>query len=197
MNKFSVYSVVALLALSLLAGCQLPKMISDIRAGANTPRQEGETGNLPTDWAQVVKDTVGTIFPPAAIPASFLALWAFGFIRGRKLKQGLPVTSRPATGFLGAKAGLEPVIQHLGLVVAGLFAKKRDGTLESGKWVIPLAAGIGAALLPYLLKIDAVFSLAQQWEPVLVALVGALTAAIAKAQQPLTDVLPVKTEPAS
>ncbi len=184
---------IALLAVLLgaTAGCAfLNQAKQDTQAGLSTPAQTGET-MLPADYAKIVSDAVGTVLPPAAGPAALVVTYVAAWIRGRKLRKGLPVSTNPSTGFLGLGIGLETVVQHLADVAHGVFEFFKPGSPAQTGYQAAAIGAIVAAAAPVVLAIPAVHNATSHNGPLLVALLGGTAAVIAAVQEQLSKVLPV------
>lgn len=188
-----------LLFVMALAGCGLIRaskaVVDDAKTGVSTPRQEGEEGNLPQDWAKLTTDLLSMVFPPAAVPAGLAVLWLTGFVRGRKLKQQMPMSNRPATGFLGAKTGIEAVVQHLSTVFKGLFEVGEEGSVAKRSWKIALASGLGLSVIPWLFSIGPIRAFVEQHQAAILAFLAGVPAVIAAAEKQLSEIRPLAPKP--
>lgn len=194
MKKLSwVLLVVLMLGFSGCFFTKVKQVHTDAKAGIETPRQEGETGNLPKDWSDTTRDVVGTVFPPAAGPAALAVLWITGFFRGLRLKKQQSPAERPATGFIGKQFGsVELLVQHASTVFAGLFGKSANGEIKPAGWKIPLVIGIGVALTSWSLSIPAVGDFAERHSATILGLLAGIPAILAEIEKRLAPVKPVQ-----
>ncbi len=133
--------VAALALLVLVSGC---KPVDNYQAGKDTPLAQGEIG--PTEQAkQDAAPIKGLPYGNVAYPiaAALLGIW-YTERRGARIRQGLPPSARPSTGYLGERV---PVVETLAQTLTNfstglftLFGKQDTGTQRA--WKIAVSFGL-------------------------------------------------------
>jgi hypothetical protein len=136
------------LALVALVGCASIKQAKDdYQLGKETPLAAGEIS--PKDQAQNIGQIISVI-PGGAVAAPYavtVLTGLFAFLRGRRIRKGIPASTNPATGFLGSATGLENVVQTISTVIAGAFEVGSDNSPLKRAWKVSLASLLGLGTL--------------------------------------------------
>lgn len=139
--------MIIVVALLFLTGCAMLKQAKDdYQSGKDTPLVNGEIS--PKDQAENIGKIISVI--PGGAPVAPYAVTAltglFAFLRGRRIRKGMPVSTNPATGFLGNAAGMESIVQTLSNVMTGIFEVGGDNSPLKRAWKVSLSSllGLGA-----------------------------------------------------
>lgn len=136
------------IALIALIGCASIKQAKDdYQLGKETPLAEGEIS--PKDQAQNIGQIISVIPGGGAVaPTAVTVLTGlFAFLRGRRIRKGIPASTNPATGFLGNAAGMEAIVQNLSNVIAGAFEVGADNSPLKRAWKVGLSSLLGLGTL--------------------------------------------------
>ena len=140
--------MVLVLALSLLSGCAWVKQaVSDYKTGKEAPVEEGEKS--PAEQAGEISNIVSNLpfVGPYAPMLSTALIGFFTWRRGKRIRSGMPVNTKPATGFLGNKVGAELLVQTLSDVFKGFFEIGKDNSPLKRGWKVFLSSALGIGTL--------------------------------------------------
>lgn len=135
-------------AVIALTGCAfLQQAKDDYRLGKDTPIAEGEAS--PNDQAQNIGQILAVLPGGGAVAPTAVTILTglFAYLRGRRIRKGIPASSNPATGFLGNAAGIEALVQSLSNVIAGAFEVGSDSSPIKRAWKVGLSSLLGLGTL--------------------------------------------------
>lgn len=186
----------------LILGCVLVTLIGcasikqakdDYQLGKETPLADGEISAK--EQAQNVGKIL-SIIPggDVAAPYAVTALTGlFAYLRGRRIRKGIPASTNPATGFLGNAAGMEAVVQSLSNVLAGAFEVGSDNSALKRAWKVGLSSLLGMGTLAVTVPSAQAYLLAH---PDIALGVGGMSALFGGLEKLLSNVKPVTSAPA-
>ena len=201
MDRLKLSSILLVSAL-LFVGCATVKQAKDdaqlgymtpLSAGEVSPQQEGaQIGNAVAGAITMAVPVAAPLAVPieagvAAIAGLFLA-WQ----RGRGIRKQQEPSTKPITGFLGNKAGLEAVVQNVASVSQGVTELFKEGSTAQHAWQGLLTGLVGLAgtaiMIPGVRQ-------TLEFHPEFAAYVGGAAALFNGLQQALTQVKPVSQPP--
>lgn len=148
--------IIIALALTVgLIGCAVAQQaVEDYNVGKSTPLVAGEISAI--DAAEALIAPIKPFIPAPLQPfAGFLAiaLGSFGsWRRGRRIRKGKGTTANPISGPLGARIGLEGIVQTAASIFAGVMQVGASGSGWKRAWktalVVITTGTIGALTMP-------------------------------------------------
>lgn len=178
-----------ILSFLFLSGCAMIKQgIQDYKTGKETPVAVDETS--PAQLADNIVDTIKGL-PYIGPFAGSIGSALTGFLvwrRGRKIRLGMPLNTKPATGFLGNLIGAEGLVQTVSNVLTGAFEVGGENSALKRAWKVFLATGIGLAGLAASVPAFQDFAVSH---PALAASIAGLSSLFAGLEKALSKVQPV------
>ena len=184
-------AVVVVTAVTVVGCAGLQRAQDDYKVGASTPLVEGEIS--PHAAAVSLVEPLKPFIPAPLQPFAGIivtALAGFGtWRRGRKLRKGQTVSGNPITGTLGAKVGIESIVQTLATIAAGIFQVGAGGSAWKRVWKTALVI-IGTGTIGALSNATVAEFITSN--PQIVTAFTAIASVIAGIEKKLQTVLPVK-----
>lgn len=186
-------TLILICAVALFSGCAMLKQAKDdYQVGKDTPIAEGETS--PKDQAESIGKIISVI--PGGSPIAPYAVTAltglFAFLRGRRIRKGMPVSTNPATGFLGSASGMEVIVQALSNVMTGVFEVGADNSPIKRAWKVSLASLLGLGTVAVTIPSVQTFLLNH---PQVVIGVSGISGLLGGLEKALSSVKPVVSAP--